>query len=257
MSDFSPTAPQPPLRLRLIACEIFYREFCACVATSPHVVDIQFMTQGLHDLPTWRMVARLQAEIDATDPERYDAILLGFALCNNGIVGLGHESLRLIVPRSHDCIALLMGSRAAYDARFKAHPGTYYKTSGWIERDHENLEDDTVSNADSPFGPLRTFEQFVEQYGEKNARYLMETMGYTNNYTHMAFIDLPGLAPLPYDEDTRAEAEATGFEFDLLRGNMDWIRRLTDGPWTNDDFLVLEPGRRIAPSHDETILKAE
>jgi len=257
MSDFSPTAPPQRLRLRLIACEIFYREFCACIATSPHVVDAQFMTQGLHDLPTERMVARLQTEIDATDPERYDAILLGFALCNNGIVGLTHKSLRVIVPRSHDCIALLMGSREAYDTYFKANPGTYYKTSGWIERDFENLEDETVSNADSPFGPLNTFEQFVEQYGEENAKYLMETMGYTNNYTHMAYIDLPGMAPLPYEEDTRAEAEATGLEFDLLRGNIDWIRRLTDGPWTDDDFLVLEPGQRIAPSHDETILKAE
>ncbi len=141
MPDFDPLNPQPPLRLKLFACEIFYRELCACVARSPHIIDLQFMTQGLHDLPSEKMADRLQAEIDQVDPERYAAVLLGFALCNNGIEGVGHASLPVIVPRSHDCIALFLGSRDEYNTYFYENPGTYYKTSGWIERDHVNLED--------------------------------------------------------------------------------------------------------------------
>jgi hypothetical protein len=256
VTAFDPLKPQHSLRLKVLACEIFYRELCACAARSTNIVDLQFLSQGLHDIPTEKMVARLQAEIDATDTERYSAILLGFALCNNGILGLGHPSLPLIVPRSHDCIALFLGSRAAYDAYFGANPGTYYKTSGWIERDHENLED-VASEGDSPFGALRTFEEYVEKYGEENAKYLMETLGGLHNYETMAYIDVPQLAPLPYAEDTRRQAEGTGLEFKNLKGDLDWFQRLTDGPWDDADFLVVEPGRRIAPAHDETIMRCE
>jgi hypothetical protein len=253
---FDPENPQRPLRLKLFACEIFYRELCACVASSPNVVDVEFLTQGLHDLGAERMSARLQSEIDRADPAKYAAVLLGFGLCNNGVIGLGHASLPVIVPRSHDCIALFMGSRAAYDAYFAANPGTYYKTAGWIERDSENLED-VSSEAPSPFGPLRTFQAYVERYGEENARYLMEVLGGLKNYSRLTYIDLPGLAPPAYAEETRASAERMNFAFDLFKGDIGWLRRLVDGPWTGGEFLVVPPGKRIAASYDENVLRNE
>ena len=256
-SAFNPLAPERPLRLRLIACEIFYREICACVAASPNIVDIQFLTQGLHDLKSEKMSARIQEEINAADPEKYAAVILGFALCNNGIIGLGHPTLPVIVPRSHDCIALFMGSHQAYQTYFDGNPGTYYKTAGWMERDHTNLED-TSDETQSPFGPLHTFQAFVERYGEENARYLMETLGTgLQNYSRMSFIDLPGLAPLPYADETRAMAEKLGLTFDQVKGDISWLRRLTDGPWEDEEFLVVPPGKRIAASHGADILRAE
>lgn len=252
--EFSALHPAYPLRLKLIACEIFYRELCACVAASPNVIDLQFITQGLHDMKSEKMAERLQREIDAASPDRYAAVLLGFALCNNGVVGLGHASLPLVVPRSHDCIAMFLGSRAAYNEYFNENPGTYYKTSGWMERDRENLEE--VSDADqSPFGALRTFEQYVAKYGEENARYLMEVMGGLQNYSRMTFIDIPGMAPLPYADATRNLADRTGLAFDHRQGDLRWLRRLTDGPWEDADFLIVPPGSRIAASHDENVLR--
>ena len=38
------------MRLKLIACKIFYRELCAVVARSIHQVDIEFLPKGLHDI---------------------------------------------------------------------------------------------------------------------------------------------------------------------------------------------------------------
>ena len=257
MPDFDPLRPESPLRLKLIACEIFYRELCLCVARSPHIVDITFLTQGLHDLRTEKMVERLQKEIDAASAERYDAVLLGFALCNNGIVGLGHAELPLIVPKSHDCIALFLGSRGEYDRVFGENPGTYFKTAGWIERDHENLEE-TCEEDQSPFGALRSFEEYAEKYGEENARYIMETMGGLHNYSRFMHIEMPGgLGPAKYADETRDLAEKAGFEFALQQGSIAWLRALTDGPWDDDRFLVVAPGRRIAASHDEGVLRSE
>jgi hypothetical protein len=256
MPEFDPMHPEYPLRVKLIACEILHREICACIATSPNIVDIQFLTKGLHNLPSEKMMARVQEEIDATNPERYAAILLGYALCNNGVVGLGHAELPVIIPRSHDCIALFLGSRRAYDEYFNENPGTYYKTSGWIERNSETLED-AAADASNPLGALKTFEEMVEKYGLENAQYLMETLYGLKNYTRMSYIDVPGMAPLPYADQTRAEAEGSGLTYDYKEGQLGWIRRLTDGPWDDSDFLVLQPGQRIAPSHNDTILRAE
>ena len=250
-----PREPYKPLRLRLIACEIFYREICLCAAQSRNIIDLHFLTQGLHDLRSEKMAERLQQEITAVDPQRYAAVLLGFALCNNGIVGLGHPALPLVIPRSHDCIALFLGSRAAYDRYFGENPGTFYKTSGWIERDHENLEELPAESA-SPFGALRTFEQYVEKYGEENARYLMETLTGLHNYSRMTYVDVPGLCPLPYQEETVEAARKTGLSFDLRKGDLGWLRRLVDGPWDDSDFLVVPPGGRVAAAYDGTIMRA-
>jgi hypothetical protein len=40
----------------------------------------------------------------------------------------------MVVPRAHDCIALLLGSREKYAVYFDAHPGTFYQSPGWVER---------------------------------------------------------------------------------------------------------------------------
>ena len=77
-----------PRRYRLLACEVLYREACQCAARSAAIVDVEFVSQGYHDLPSGEMCRRLQEQVAATDAARHDAVLLGFALCNNGIAGL-------------------------------------------------------------------------------------------------------------------------------------------------------------------------
>ena len=53
-----------PMRLKLITCEVFYREFNAVVARSPHIVDVEFF-KGLHDIGTAGMQERLQGPLTA------------------------------------------------------------------------------------------------------------------------------------------------------------------------------------------------
>ena len=43
----------------------------------------------------------------------------------------------LVVPRSHDCIALFLGSDAEYHEQFRHFPGTYYVSAGWVEEKGE------------------------------------------------------------------------------------------------------------------------
>ena len=122
------------MRLKLIGCEVMYRELCAAVSRSPNQVDLEFLPKGLHDIGSAGMVERLQAALEGVDGSQYEAVLLGYGLCGNGLAGLTARSIPFIVPRAHDCITLFFGSRAAYREHFDAHPGTYYMTTGWRER---------------------------------------------------------------------------------------------------------------------------
>ena len=122
------------MRLKLIACEILYRELCAAVARSINQVDVEFLPKGLHDIGQAGMSARLEEVLAAVDESQYDAVLFGYALCSNGLVGLTARSIPLVVPRAHDCITLFLGSKERYLDYFQKQPGVYFKTSGWIER---------------------------------------------------------------------------------------------------------------------------
>jgi hypothetical protein len=122
------------MRLKLLACEIVYRELCAAVSRSVNQVDAEFLPKGLHDVGQAGMSSRLQEALGRVDESRYDAVLLGYALCSNGLVGLAARSVPLVVPRAHDCITLFLGSKERYLEYFQNHPGVYFKTSGWIER---------------------------------------------------------------------------------------------------------------------------
>ena len=65
------------MRLKLISCEVFYREICAAVAHSKQEVDIEFPSKGLHDIGCAEMRERLQGAVDCTGPLRYEGVLLG------------------------------------------------------------------------------------------------------------------------------------------------------------------------------------
>jgi len=85
-------------RLKFIGCEIIYREACALAASGPHRVDVEFLLKGLHDLPREDMLAKIQAVVDAANPEvGYEAVLLGYARCNDGLVGLKARQIPLVI----------------------------------------------------------------------------------------------------------------------------------------------------------------
>ena len=107
------------MRLRVVACEIFFREICHLAARSPNKVDVEFLPKGLHDQGGSTMRERLQAAIDATDPEKHDAVALAYGLCNNGLVGLEARGLPLVLMRAHDCVTAFLGSRARYARTFE------------------------------------------------------------------------------------------------------------------------------------------
>jgi hypothetical protein len=242
-----------PRRFALVACEILFREACACAARSPNVVDPVFLPKALHDVGKPGMSARLQEAIDRIDAARYDAILLGYGLCSNGVEGLRSRAT-LVLPRAHDCITLLLGSKERYADVFGKNPGTYFKSPGWLERG-EDAAAAGAGTIPARLGMGRSFEELKARFGEENAKYLMETMtGWEKAYSKLAYIDT-GVGDAPaYKELTRREAERRGWTYEELPGSLALLQRLVDEEWDAPDFLVVPPGRTLKPTYGDDVV---
>jgi hypothetical protein len=242
-------------KYKLISCEILFRELCYCAARSKNLIDIEFLPKGLHDIGSERMSARLQEIIDKVEPDKYDAIILGYALCNNGIVGL-KSNTKLVIPRAHDCITLLLGSKERYMDYHSKNSGAYYKSTGWIERD-TNLSG-LGESIPQQLGISSTYQEYVEKYGEENAQYIMEMTGdWLKNYTKFTFIDTPVGDFDNYKEITKKDAEEKNLEYEEIEGDLGLLQRLVDGQWSDEEFLVLEPNRIIKATYKDDIITAQ
>jgi hypothetical protein len=245
-------------RYAAIGCGVFTRELAAAAARSPNLVDIRFLPANLHSQGGKPMAREIQAAIDALPAEGYDAVILGYALCNNGIIGLQARHAPLVAMRSHDCIACLLGSSKRFTDEHAKAPGTYWLSIGWIERFRGDASDWLANAPKDPPADDPTWQRMLEKYGEDNARYLWDEMqAQCRHYERLAYIDT-GVGP---QEGVRAEAArraaSQGWKLEVMPGDTAWIEALVNGPWDEGRFLVVPPGSRIVPRYDGSLIGAE
>jgi len=220
------------MKVVLLACEVM-RDLAR-----PHLddaaVDTIYMDSGLHETPK-RMAPALQEELDAI--EEPSLVLVGYGLCGTGLVGLEAGRHTLVIPRMHDCIAILLGSHREYMKTIGENPGTYYLTKGWLEAGTD---------------PLAEYESYVERYGEKTADMVMDTM--YRNYTQICLVSHS-------EEDLAANRERAqvvgafckerwGMEYSERVGSDALIAKLLNAPRQmdrlGDEFVVIAPGGCVA-----------
>ncbi|HOX36726.1 MAG TPA: DUF1638 domain-containing protein [Candidatus Brocadiia bacterium] len=241
------------MRLKLIACEVFYREVCHCVARSRNIVDIEFTPKGSHDDVDF-LRGMLQKLVDAVDPAKYEATLLGFGICGNALNGLRADRLPLIVPRAHDCCGILLGSHARFEECFGNRLSAQWSSAGYRERGTSTVRE---ANYREQTGLGGTYQEYVEKYGEENAKYLMEMLKAPEGDKTSIFIDLPETTHLGYAEAARVEAGKEGKTFEIVPGSIRMIQALIDGPWPESDYLRIEPGRRVKAIYVDGLITAE
>jgi hypothetical protein len=251
-------------KYKLISCNVFQRELCSVIALSPNLIDPEFLELGLHLHPE-SLRAALQGRIDEATAasERtagaggvgYDAILLGYGLCGNGLSGIRARSLPLVLARAHDCCTILLGSRTSFIERFGSNLSASWSSAGYIERGSGYFRASDLG-MDDGFG--LEYAELVEKYGEENAQYVWETMHPEKEERELRFIELMETAPLDYARKMREKAAEEGKEFVLLPGSSRLLRGLVAGDWAAEEFLVVPPFSRIAPLYDlERVFEAK
>ena len=244
------------MRLKLITCQVFCRELAAVVQRSCHQVDVETVSKGLHNIGCGAMRERLQQAVDAV-ASGYDAILMGYGLCNNGLAGLTARRIPLVVPRAHDCITLLLGSKERYLEYFNQNPGTFFRSTGWIEHEKNPSELNQLS-IPRKHGMHASFEELVERYGEDNARYLWtELVQHDRHYAQSTFIEM-GVEPDDrFELRAREEAERRGWKFEKVQGDLSLLQRFVDGEWNEEEFQIIGPGCQLQARYDERIVDCQ
>jgi hypothetical protein len=243
-------------RFLALTCEALARSVYAAAAASPHAVTIQLFRQGLHNTPL-RLRDALQAQIDAIGEGDYDAILLAYGMCGLATVGLRSRHAPLVIPRTHDCIALYLGSLRRYQAEFEAHPGTYWYSLDFMERSDPGS---AVALGVIGMDEISTvYEEYVEKYGQDNADYLMEVMGeWGKHYDRAVYIDMGLGDGSGYEQRAQAEAERRGWKYERREGDRRMVNMLVTGEWPDEEFLIVNPEHTIRQAADvDELVRAE
>lgn len=245
--------------LKLIACEVFTREICHCVASTPHVVDIEFTEKGAHDRSDFlRDVIQSKIDSGQKDEKKYDAILLCYGLCGNATVNLLSRGFKIVVPRAHDCCTLFLGSKERYKEFFAKNPSLSFSSTGYIERGDSYVREASVNKI---LGLDKSYEEYVGLYGEENAKFIWENLNSCRTdqqSSEVVFIEVPETEHLGYAEQCRARAQAEGKQYVQLQGNIRLIKSLVLGDWNQSEFLIMQPYQRTSAVYDwEEIIRAE
>lgn len=247
----NPPAPPPngtPPRVVVITCAVLELEIAHYGQGMDHIVHIELMEQGLHNDPP-KLRNRLQVAVDRVEamPLEFDAIVLGYGLCSRGTEDVTTRRSRLVIPRAHDCITVLLGDRNRYAEYVARHPGTYWYSPGW-NKHH------------TPPGKERydkLYAKYVAEYGEDNAQFLMEAeQHWFTTYDRATYVDLTVGATERDIQYTKDCADWLKWKFDHQRGDPRLLIDLLAGRWDDERFLVLEPGQCLHMTGDDRIVEA-
>mgnify|MGYP003294357934 CR=1 FL=1 len=242
---------------KLLGCKIFEREIASVTYNCKNMVDVSLIKQKIHETPK-KLHELVQHEIDLIDQNAenhsndttivdYDAILLGYGLCTGVSMGLRSKKYPIVIPRVHDCVALFMGDKQMYKDYYFTHPGTFYSSPGFTETSYfKNDREDE-----------RLMAQCMRRYkgNEKLAKkaFVIEK-SLTAQYKRISYIKWDELDFPEYIERNRMNAEKQGWDFEVLNGSNSIFKKLVEGDWDEEHFLIVPPGKTAAESYGEDLM---
>ncbi|MGI5868295.1 MAG: DUF1638 domain-containing protein [Kiritimatiellia bacterium] len=234
----------------MISCNVFQHEIEAVARERGDALDATYIELGEHARPSL-LRKKLQDAIDAA--VACDAVLLFYGLCGRATDGLVARDVPLVLPRCHDCCAVLLGGMARYAAVFREMPSTPFSSIGFIRHGNYYFEDGDLVEGDS-------YEALVEKYGEDNAQYILEAMRpkLEGRLQPVYFISTPEVPCSAEKAACMEKAASEGREFRELEGSLRLIRMLLAGEHPPEEFLTVPPGCRIRQTGDwDSVFKCE
>ncbi|MBS3749939.1 MAG: DUF1638 domain-containing protein [Anaerolineales bacterium] len=214
-----------------IACKVF--ESMLNTEQQESLFDqVTYLDYGLHRVPD-KLTHTLQEAID--EVREPSLIVLGYGLCGNGLKGIQSRKHTLLIPRTDDCIAILLGSYQSYLKHFNQEPGTYYLTKGWLEAGSD---------------PLKEYREVREKYGEEDAQWIMDTQ--YQHYKRLVLVahqqdELEEYRPRA--QEVAAYCSRWGMDYQEILGSDRYLARLLETAASLDkadeDFLVIPPQNEI------------
>lgn len=211
------------MRIKLIGCHSTMNEVYA--QGLGQEVDCEFLDFNFHARPD-KLHDKIQELIN--ESQDYDLIILTYGRCSNSMLGLLSPRVPLLFPATHDCIGLMLGSKARHRELFTENPLTYYFSQGWLDYGRT---------------PLAEYYEYEARYGEKKARKLISTL--YGNYRKAVFIITPGIRDLEfYRLKVKEIADFFGWEVGEIEGDIRLLTSVVKGLRAPESIYV-EAGQEI------------
>ena len=245
--------------IKFICCDVFTRIACELVSKSPHIVDLDFVPMLAHDEPK-KLNAQIKEKIDLSINEsgrKYDAVILGFGLCGNSVIGLSCP-VPMIIPRAHDCCTIQMGSKENFIAAFGDILSARWSSTGYFERCHGLNHGYLGTEQLATYKTSAEYMGYIEKYGEDNADYIWETMHPEIETDEAVYIKIEGFEYSDSFENYKSEIEKSDKKLKVVDGDISMLESLVCGDWDDERFLVVPPGKKIVGVYDmQYVMKAE
>ncbi|MGI6677799.1 MAG: DUF1638 domain-containing protein [Dehalobacterium sp.] len=183
-----------------------------------------YIEAGLHSEPE-KLKRFLQDTINMI--ENVDYILLGYALCGNGLIGLSSPKATLVLPQYHDCVAMFLGSDERYRANLGSEMAALFVTGGSMRY----------------FNPKEKFYyDIILRLGEKKA--LRYSKCIFQNYKRFALVETGAFNSESIFQEMKEQAEFFDLDTYRMQGTVDVFRKLVLGQW-DEHFQIVPPGKEI------------
>lgn len=203
----------------IVACDTLKYEVLLAQARTGNK-DPVFWVDGMLHMDPDRLRIQLQNMLDQEGS--WENVLFAYGNCGNALVGLVSEERTLIVPKTADCISMLLHKREEAITR-----DTYFLTKGWIELEKSIIKE---------------YSHCLEKYGQEKTRQIFKVM--LNNYNNLILIDSGAYDTKEYMEISEDLARKINLDFSVKQGGLEFLEKLFAGDW-DQEFCVIEKGRAI------------
>jgi len=218
----------------VLSCQVF-QNWLEHLLPAQANKNITFFDYGLHKVPK-NLRQTIQSAIDSI--EQPSLVLLGYGLCGNGLDKINAGRHYLLIPRTDDCIAILLGSYPAYLREMQKQPGTYYLSKGWLE---------------SGSNPLQESQELEIKYGSEKAAWLMDYQ--YHNYKRLMLVarDQPEVEHYhPRAMEVADYCARWGMKYEEMLGSDEYLQQFAafaaQIEQVNEEFLLIPPGGVLTQS---------
>lgn len=200
----------------IIACETLRDELNLAMHETGCRYPVIWVESDYHIDPD-KLRTKIQQEVDIM--EDINTILFAFGCCGNGLVGLRATSADLIIPKTDDCISMVLSEPGK---KYERHKQTYFLTRGWMK---------------SSKSILNEYRYTLKKYGKIRTRELYEIM--LKHYNYLMLIDTGAYNLDECSGDAKELADNTSLKLIVEKGGIWFLKKLLTGPY-DEDFCIME-----------------
>ena len=220
------------MKTALIACRTLEKEISYILDHEPVNIDmVLYVPSGLHNT-TARLQEAVREQMRRLEGTGVERLLLCFGLCGNMVDGLTTGDYETVMPKTDDCITLLLGSAERRRYLDETKRG-YFLTEGWLQG-KANLHSE--------------YQKAVEMYGQEMADDIFREI--FQGYRYLTLIDT-GQPDYPaFVQEGKKIAEDFGLEPLPVKGETGWLKEYLlqdiEQLTTQDKVVIYPPHSRMS-----------